>query len=77
MIKKLIQQWARRRSLKMAVKKANHLRATNFKKHFVIFMNGEYNVYSKQKLKWLHKAGYFKGGVNFKQVEKLVVYTTK
>lgn len=40
-------------------------------------MNGEYKVYSKQKLKWLYKNGYFKNGVKFNQVEKLVVYTTK
>lgn len=77
MIKQLIQAWARRRSFKQAVKQANHLRASNFRKHCVIFMNGEYKVYSKQKLKWLYTEGYFKAGVNMKQVLKLVVYTTK
>lgn len=77
MIKKFLQKWARRRSFKQAVATADKLRAKDFKKYFVIFLNGEFRVYSKQALKYMHKQGVFKRGINYRQVEKLVYYTTK
>ena len=76
MFKRFIQLWARRRSLKQAIAQANHLRATNFKKHFVIFLAGEYNAVSKQRMKQLYKEGAFKKGVKFSQLEKMIFYTT-
>jgi hypothetical protein len=74
---KLIKVWANRRSYRAAVKQAQALRSQNFKKHFVIFWNGEFNAVSKQRLKDLHKNGSFKRGVSFRQLERMVVYTTK
>ena len=77
MIKFLLKKWANRKSLKEAVKRANHLRATNFKKYHVIFLNGEYHAVSRQKLKELYKKKTFKKGVSFNDLNKYIAYTTK
>ncbi|MCX6210131.1 MAG: hypothetical protein NTZ59_11720 [Bacteroidetes bacterium] len=65
------------RKYKKAIKQANALRAKNFKKHFVIAVKGDFKVVSKQHLKAMFLAGTFKKGVKFREIEKMVVYTTK
>ena len=77
MLKRLIQRWAHRRSFKAAVREANFKRSIDFKKYLVIFLNGEYCAFSKQRLKTLHKQGCFKKGIPFRKIEKMVVYSTK
>jgi len=76
-IKKFLQRWGNRRSFKQAVKEADLKRSITFKKYFVIKLAGEFHAVSKQRLKVLHKANYFKRGVNYRQIEKMAVYTTK
>ena len=66
-----------KKSYKKAVKLANALRSKNFRKHFVIAVKGDFKVVTKQHLKHLHKMGAFKKGVNLREIEKRVLYTTK
>lgn len=66
-----------RRSFRKAVKEAKALRASTFKKHLVIYWQGEFRAVSKQRLKQLHAEGSFKRGVNLRQLERMAVFTTK
>lgn len=77
LLTKFLQKWANRRSFKEAVKQADLKRSITFKKYFVIKLAGEFHAVSKQRLKTLHKTNYFKKGVNYRQIERMAVYTTK
>lgn len=65
------------RSYKKAIKQANKLRSLTFKKHLVIAVKGEFKVLSRQRLKQLYAQGAFKRGLNFREIEKRVIYSTK
>lgn len=69
-------RWARQRSYKKAVKEANRQRAASFKKMHVIFWKGEFIAISSQKLKLMHKSGYFKRGTSVKDLSRIIYYTT-
>lgn len=77
MIKRFLKQWANRRSFRQAVKQADGLRAKTFKKYFVIKLEGEFRVFSKQRLKLLHKTRFFNKGISMAKLESCAVYTTK
>lgn len=76
-IKDILFRWIHHKAYKRAVKKADRLRSENFKKHFVILINGKFEVISKQRLKLLYHLGALKKGANLRQIEKRVLYTTK
>ena len=76
-IKDILFRWFNNKAYQRAVKRAIFLRTKNFKKHYVILINGKFEVTSKQLLKQKHKAGCFKKGVSIRQIEKHVLYTTK
>lgn len=64
-------------SYRRAVKKADKMRSKTFKKFFVISVKGNFKAVSKQRMKELYKNGAFKKGLNFREIEKRVLYTTK
>lgn len=76
MIKKLIQRWANRRSYRMAKAEAIRRRAKDFKKYYVVFINGEFHCISGQHLKNMHKNNAFKKGVNLRKIKSFAVFQT-
>lgn len=75
-MKKQLIKYFRYRSYRKAVKEANRLRAKDFKKYLVIFLNGEFTAMSKQRIKELKKKGAFRKDLNVKQIESRAVYST-
>ncbi len=73
---KIVKRWANYRSFKAAVKEADRLRATTFKKHLVLYIGGEFRPVAKQRLKDMHKRGLVKN-CSIRTLEKGAVYTTK
>lgn len=79
-IRAIVEAWHRFRhhkTLKKAIKHANHVRYTTGYKCFVICTPKGYKAYSKQALKQLVKQRYFKKGVTVQHLEKMAVYVTK
>lgn len=73
---KLVQAWMLHYNFKHACKVANEMRARTNKKHQVYKMNGRFVVIERQRVKELQREGYFKRGLNLKQVEAAALYTT-
>lgn len=79
MVDKLLNAWFKfryRKSLKKAIKHANHVKHTTGHKCLVLFVKNGYSAYTKQAVKLLVKGHYFKKGTTIQKIESMAVYTT-
>ncbi len=63
-------------NFRIAVKHAIKLKNHTGLKHMVILWQGKYAVVTKQRMKELYNQGYFKKGLNFREVMALALFTT-
>lgn len=70
-------RWARNKSLKDAVKKANQITSETGKTCLIYFIHGQYEVYEKRDVKRVKKMGHFKELTMAELLRKADIYTMR
>jgi len=70
-------KWRLKKDFEIAKRTAIRLHNRTFKKYFVLYINGNFHPVEKQQVKQLlQQGGYFRKGVNMKQIERSAYYVT-